>query len=120
MTFHGRRSQRMFWMVSLALIALPVGALAQSSAAPVLTALNFAPTAINTGGASATVTVNFTSTDNFAPIFYFETAFVDPSGVFAQRALGGWRMSFSRTHPAVRCFSIPLASLLLAFRQLFR
>src|SRR5690348_13509592 len=85
MTFKARRSLRTFWVVLFALIALPVGAFAQSSAAPVLTALSFSPAAINTGGAPATVTVNFTSTDNFGPIFYFETAFVDPSGVFFQR-----------------------------------
>src|SRR5258706_9916187 len=67
----------------LILIALPSAGLAQT---PNLTALSFTPTSINTGGGPATVTVNFTSTDNVSSIFYFETAFVDPTNVFTHRA----------------------------------
>jgi hypothetical protein len=63
------------------LIAMPLAAFGQ----PNLTAFNFTPTTINTASGPATVTVNFSATDSAAGIFYFETAFVDPTGVFFQR-----------------------------------
>ncbi len=80
-----RTIERTSLLAFLILMALPGVGLAQSSAAPSLTALSFTPTAINTSASPATVTVNFTSTDTFAGVFYFETAFVDPSGIFFQR-----------------------------------
>jgi len=82
-TFNVRRPERAFSAVLLGLIALPIAGFAQG---PALTVLNFSPSSINTSSAPATVTVNFTSTDGSAGINYFETAFVDPTGVFFQRA----------------------------------
>jgi len=65
----------------LAMLALPGAGFAQ----PNLTAFSITPNTINTASASANVTLNFTATDSASGVLYFETAFVDPTGVFLQR-----------------------------------
>src|SRR5437016_14287379 len=70
----------------LALIALPGIGFAQDVTPPNINALSFTPTSINTSAGPATVTVNFTLADTGTGVLYFESAFVDPSNTFAQRA----------------------------------
>jgi hypothetical protein len=82
----------------LILMALPGVALAQ----PNVTAFSFTPTVIDTSASSANVTVNFSLTGN--GIFYFETAFVDPSGGIFQRASKSFTPSNSVSDSAVITF----------------
>ena len=49
---------------------------------PTLTAFSFTPTTINVTGAPATVTLNFTMTDDIAGATDFQAVFISPSGVF--------------------------------------
>jgi hypothetical protein len=65
---------------SLMLAALPCVGLAQ----PVLNSFSFAPSSIDTSAGAASVTVNFSATDT-SNMFYFEMAFVDPTGNYFQR-----------------------------------
>ena len=71
-----RTVQRSFLTAFLILTALAAPLLAQ----PNITGLSFTPTTINTTGVSANVTVNFAVTGT--GVYYFATAFADPSGNF--------------------------------------
>jgi hypothetical protein len=51
---------------------------------PNITAFSFTPATIDTTAASANVTANFTLTDNFAGVSFFQMSFVSPSGVSSQ------------------------------------
>ena len=58
-----------------------------AAAQPVVSAFNFAPPTIDTGSASANVSVTFTITDATANASYFEMSFVDPSGAQVLRGI---------------------------------
>lgn len=72
---------------------------------PVLTALSFSPAAINTGAGPATVTVNFSATDDISGTISFSAAFISPSGQqMVQNYIEGiprlaWTSSITLTFP---------------------
>lgn len=78
---------------------------AQDTTPPHLAAFSFTPGSINTASGPASVTVNFTATDNATGVFYLETSFVDPTGVFVRR--GSTRVSPTVTLSGSLSISFP-------------
>jgi hypothetical protein len=64
---------------------------ASDTVPPKLTALHFAPEAIDTSRGPVTVKVEFTATDNFSGVKHLEVVFVSPSGAAKQSASAVFR-----------------------------
>jgi len=65
--------------------------------APVLTALSFSPTAINTTSAAAAVTISYTVTDDLSGASFLCAQFLSPSGTQGQSDCSGFPPSISHS-----------------------
>jgi hypothetical protein len=77
----------------------------QDTTPPTLTAFSFTPTSINVTGAPATVTLNFTMTDDIAGATDLQATFLSPSGAVFVNAAANFPSSLSVTGSASATFA---------------